>query len=182
MYWFNVKALAEDLKNETLSEKEKVKYFFVYFLFVTLALALSNLETEDKIPDVLRYTSLILEPIIAIVGLILCYIENKSRDNKDFIVRFISLSWPISIRLLLVFIPWFIVLSIVYAIMTSDLDPTLSIQPPDSLLATGVMKAGESEFYYNAIMTGLSTAFSLAYFYLMLKYIAVSAGKGSKEK
>ena len=104
MYWWNIKALANELKAKKVPQLEKFKYFFAVSIltsvFFELAILVPVLE-ETAMLDVIG--SLIYLLIVAL-GIIVCYKANKKGDNKEFIDRFICLSWPIGVRLAIIFI------------------------------------------------------------------------------
>lgn len=95
MYFINIRALSERLRKNTLTESEK----FAYFL-MPLILDTSVIIQSPEIVPILR--------VITIVGISSCFFENSAGDNKDFIVRYTCLSWPISIILLLCVSPFWI--------------------------------------------------------------------------
>ena len=104
MYWWNVKALANELKAKKVPQLEKFKYFFatsivaaLLFEFVYLVPLLQEVTTLD-VAGSLAYI------ILVALGIIVCYKANKGGDNKEFIDRFICLSWPIGIRIFVIII------------------------------------------------------------------------------
>jgi hypothetical protein len=94
LYLWNVKALAQELKEDRVTEKEKLKYFVFAILTGTGHISLP----ADS-------TGWIFEGLnigIVIASLFWCFRANQQGDNKDFIFRFICLSVPICIRLVLI--------------------------------------------------------------------------------
>ena len=114
MYWWNIKALASELKSGKVSPFEKFKYFFAFMLVTSIFVELIYLFPLPESPTLFDYASSILVILITILGLILCYKSNKKGDNKDFIERFVCLSWPITIRLIVIIIaisvPYYLVI------------------------------------------------------------------------
>ena len=113
MYWWNIKALAKELKAKKVSQLEKFKYFFaisivavVYLEFVYLVPLLEELTTLDVVGS-LAYIFLV------VLGTIFCYKANKEGDNKEFVDRFICLSWPIGIRIAAILIATLVLILIV---------------------------------------------------------------------
>jgi hypothetical protein len=53
---------------------------------------------------------------------IICYRENKSADDKDFILRFFTLGLPIAIRLIVVIIPIGIVAGLLELALSPNYD------------------------------------------------------------
>lgn len=98
MYFWNVKALAQDLREHKVSEYDKMRYFLV----MTIALVLSSYLSVEQFSKLLLL-ELLLSLIISCVGVIACYRANKAGDNKQFIERFTCLGLPISVRFVVLF-------------------------------------------------------------------------------
>jgi len=102
MYIWKSTDLANDLRNNNVTEKEKLKYI----LFWVLATAIASdpflyTDYEYVLNDAVM--SLVML-VIAASGTIYCYKINKGGDNKDFINRYICLSIPVGVRVLSVLI------------------------------------------------------------------------------
>ena len=99
MYLWKTKALAERLKNDSLSQKD---HFWYLLLFVTINSVIIELSVYDIQPVTIIYiTQSLLMVSITIIGTWLCYRTNRNGDNKDFITRYICLWIPIAIRIAL---------------------------------------------------------------------------------
>jgi hypothetical protein len=106
MYLWKTDALATELKQGTLSQREQFKYyFFILFLFsVGIFWYLMNSYNEvdkniESAPIVtIDLTFAALYPLVYIATLYLCYWTNRNGDNRDFSTRFISLHVPLSIK------------------------------------------------------------------------------------
>lgn len=113
MYWWNIKALANELKANKVPQYEKFKYFFAFMLVDAILFEFVYLFPLQEGPKVLDYVDSLAIISITLLGIILCYKANKKGDNKEFIDRFICLSWPIGVRLFVIFIavliPYFII-------------------------------------------------------------------------
>lgn len=127
MYFWNVKALSEDLKTRTMSQREKMKYFLAFMVIGVIVTAnfFLSFGSSEEINIIL-----IIEDFITIVitvgGIILCYKANQAGDDFEFIDRFICLSLPITIRLtVLLFISYGIYMIIGYHIFGTRFDDTL---------------------------------------------------------
>ncbi|MCA0754971.1 hypothetical protein KP806_07900 [Paenibacillus sp. N4] len=115
MYLWNVKALAHELKEKTLSQQQKMKYFLVFILLNVIMIECSyylGMSFNFNIYDLIGSLETV---VVNIAGIIFCYRANRSGDNDDFIERFICLSLPITIRLLFISV---IVLPIILLIDT----------------------------------------------------------------
>lgn len=102
MYFWNVTALADDLREGRTTQREKMMYLLA---FVALLAALGEVSSYTCVRE--QVTSLrILQSLVFmalnIFGVIFCHGANRRGDNVDFITRFICISWPITMRLLAV--------------------------------------------------------------------------------
>jgi len=98
MYLWNTKALAKELKEGTLSEREKFKYYIVgVILFNIMTMFPSS--GGSSLTDYL--IGIVISSLILFVGAYVCYGVNKAGDNINFIERFICLSLPIGIKFFL---------------------------------------------------------------------------------
>ncbi len=100
MYFWKAQKLAAELKENKVSEKEKMKYLLantLAWMAVALLLELSPNPVTDKPLFLTHQASYIA---LVIVGVLVCYQANAKGDNKDFVGRFVSISWPIQMRML----------------------------------------------------------------------------------
>lgn len=104
MYFWNVKKLASDLKANKVSEAEKMKYLTANTLAWMLGVFFVELSPVPVWNKPLFFTCEIAMLVLIIVGIMVCYRANAEGDGKDFLGRFMSLSWPIQIRLFVVII------------------------------------------------------------------------------
>jgi hypothetical protein len=121
MYFWNTYALAKELKEGTLDQKEKVKYFIIFVLTEYLFFDLAYLLDE---PSAINYP---FEPIfytlIVGFGIYLCFRINQRGDNSEFIDRFVCIGFPIAIRFIVALIGIVFVLAAVSAGLGDDFDP-----------------------------------------------------------
>lgn len=107
MYIWKVKKLSSDLRNNRVTEKEKFKYI----LFWALATLLSS---DPALFIGLEYTiTSIMLVVLTIMGTNYCYFINKTGDNNDFITRYVCLSVPIGIRVVILFFCILVVFGVV---------------------------------------------------------------------
>lgn len=129
MYLWNTNALAKELKEGTLSEREKFKYLLVSVVLQMLMLELINYMPTDY-SHVAALVS-ILNILAVVVGTYLCYETNQDGDGVKFVERYICLSLPISVKILVLFILAYILLGIVLGVAIkivvseSDIDDVL---------------------------------------------------------
>jgi hypothetical protein len=101
MHIWKTSSLQSELKNGTLSQADRFKYFFVFVVLTTIVM-----EIAGYIPSVSSFeksTGSVLYIIVTIVGTIWCYKVNKAGDNSEFIDRYICLSLPVGVRLTVLF-------------------------------------------------------------------------------
>lgn len=117
MYFWNISALAEDLKNEKVSQKDKMKYFLV------ISLDLFRINNTTFEIGIIGNIYPFIEMIVIAIGVLLCYKVNRLGDNKEFVDRMVCLSWPISCRI-----------NVLRVILLCIIDPKLFY--PDSKLTS----------------------------------------------
>lgn len=105
LYLWNINALVKDLKEDKVSEKEKLKYYLLTSSISFLSMAFPS--------SVTLFTILVIG--VFIIGTFLCFNVNSKGDNRNFIDRVFCLGVPLTIRLSLIFSPTsFIVFCIFY--------------------------------------------------------------------
>lgn len=89
MIWLNAKKLEEKIINDDLSEKESMQYYLAILIYGSLTFYSAFILDQD----ITRFFSTIISIIITIIGFKITYRVNESIDNKDFLKRFVALSW-----------------------------------------------------------------------------------------
>jgi len=117
MYFWNANALAEDLKQGRLSEREKMKYFLVFSLFVTIT---SYASWEANI---LVFLEALILVAMTIWGTLFCYKANQKGDDKAFIERFVAMNLPLTIRLIVMIAVPATVIRILLSLVAEELFP-----------------------------------------------------------
>jgi len=119
MHIWKVSPLIEELKTSGLSQKEQLKYFLTFSILMVLATdPVLYFDYEYVVFDALDS---VVITIITILGILYCYKINEEADGKDFILRFITLGLPITIRFLVLVI----VVSFVYYFFIDTSDPEI---------------------------------------------------------
>ena len=95
MYLLNYKQLAEDLRDNKVSEREKLYYMIGTVVLSTPLLVPSAPANPDDITGELVGIFILIS--ITILGTIFTYRKNQQGDGKNFIERYVCLSFPISI-------------------------------------------------------------------------------------
>lgn len=118
MYLWNTKELAVKLKDGELSQVERFKYLFAFIVLLTLVSEVCLYIGET--PTVISITESIMVIVITIVGTLLSYKNNKDGDNNEFIDRYICLSIPLMIKLIILLIGGYIIYMVAGYIVLSD--------------------------------------------------------------
>ena len=100
MYWWNIKALEQDLKRGTLSISEQFKYTLAVFIVCFL----SRLNYQEKSVYLITASFTLLSIIIMILGMVKAFKINKDGDQLDFMVRVVSLFWVTHIRIIVLLV------------------------------------------------------------------------------
>jgi len=139
MYIWKVSPLIEELKNQKLSQKEQFKYFLTYSLLMVLSAdPFLYIDFNYVIYDSI---DTLVASIITILGIIYCFKVNESVDGKDFILRFITLGLPITVRFVFVII---LVVGIYYGLIDSSDSEVIDTKPADVVLSAILF----SGYYY----------------------------------
>lgn len=124
MYWWNVQALAGDLKDSRVAQKDQFKYLIVFMIAGLIGeFSVNNGLKPTTDIDELLFTSVFL---ITIFGLFLCYRSNQAGDDKDFILRVICLGFPVTIRVAAVWFPVFFAVGLIESFVLRDVTKTAS--------------------------------------------------------
>lgn len=123
MYFWKVNALAEDLKNRRVTQRQKMQYYLANTLLYLSSVYITGLIAVK--PNLLTGINILLGLAITAGGILLCYKANSQGDDEEFIDRMVCLSWPISMRMIVVLIPIYIASALIFAGNTSQ--PELNI-------------------------------------------------------
>lgn len=142
MIWFDIQQLETGLKNRTLSEKQ-----IFYYLLANLILfsVVPYIATNNNQNNWLIAFEILIIITITIIGTKKTFDINSAGDNKDYYERFLSLSFVVGIRfivlVLVLMIPFYIIEDLVAKNISVNKDLTgLS----DILFAV----VGEVLYYY----------------------------------
>ena len=111
MYLWNVGGLIDDLRNNSVSEFEKLKYLMATGVLVALF-------SDPIFSWGLRYTimealNLALQLAAVAAGTYYCYLQNRKGDDTDFATRFVCLGIPVGLRVLAAALPFAVLLGII---------------------------------------------------------------------
>lgn len=118
MYLWNTEALATKLKDSELSQAERFKYFFIFIVLNALIMELSLYIGE--MPTVITITESVIALIMTMSGTLLAYNINKNGDDKEFTDRYICLSIPILIKVIVLSIVTYIIYTSVGYMMSNE--------------------------------------------------------------
>lgn len=158
MYIWKVSPLIEQLKSGSLNQKEQLKYYLAYSILMILAAdPLLSSGFEYSIYDTINTLTMIL---LTILGVVYCYKINKSIDDKDFILRFVTLGLPIAVRIIVLAI----VIGIIHGVIDISVSDTEIIEDSEALQTTIV----------DVVITSILLIIYYAYFASKLKILSSS--------
>lgn len=96
MIWFDIKELELGLKNEKLSDKTTFNYLLANLIMFTLA---SFASRNEYTTNALLLLEIVVTLSITIIGTKRAFDINAEGDNKDFLKRYLSLSFVLGVRL-----------------------------------------------------------------------------------
>jgi hypothetical protein len=103
MYFWNSRALAQDLQRGELSQRERVKYLLATLLVLVLPTRAELWSGVQASP-----ANLLAQTIVAItatiLGIYLCFSANDRGDGKEFTDRFVCLGWTTGVRVATAFL------------------------------------------------------------------------------
>ncbi len=104
MYFWNIESLKSDIKNNNLTEKERFKYAFVYIVVTAIAMELmfySGYATSN-IWDIVNSVFTVM---LVFIGTIFAFKANGGSSGNDFLGRYFSIGFVLTIRFSLLLIP-----------------------------------------------------------------------------
>jgi len=156
MYWWKVSALAEDFREGRVGERERFKYYMAFTVLMTIGIVLASYAGQQF--TIVNLALDALGAVVTIGGTVLCYRANKRGDNADFIGRMICLTWPIGIKVLVLFVIASIVSSVPVIIILWEIHGDTGSLGWDVFFNVSVLAAG------------------ICYYWLTYKYITLVAG------
>lgn len=97
MYFWNDKKLSIDLKENKISQRDVLNYFFILLIMDSIS-AMYVLKSSNN--QGLTLLSALIALIIHLVGISLCFKNNEQGDGKNFLDRLICLALPINIKVM----------------------------------------------------------------------------------
>lgn len=96
MVWFSFKKLEEKITSDLLSESDGYKYFMATAIYVALQ-DLYNSQIDFSASYVVHS---IISLAFVLATVMVMYEINQSIDGKDFLKRFIAVTWMVKLRVL----------------------------------------------------------------------------------
>ncbi len=100
MYFWNVNGLADDFRADKVTEREKMKYLVAYMAYQSLHV--QNALWTWEVVNSVTIAKAVVVAALNIAGVIFCYEMNRRGDNREFLDRFVCLTWPITVILLII--------------------------------------------------------------------------------
>ena len=97
MYYWKTEALADQIKEASISEKEKKNYYIA--ISILSSLAVCSFIGSDTTADMAILVMCVLAILITIVGINMTFKTNQGNEGTDYIARVTALSLPILIKL-----------------------------------------------------------------------------------
>lgn len=99
MYIWKTKALAEELKKDTLPDKDRFLHLLFFVAIQAFLIELSVYNGQIVTPYNLAVSAALVG--ITIIGTWFCYRANQSGDGKDFTGRYVCMWLPLAVRIAL---------------------------------------------------------------------------------
>jgi len=119
VYFWNIEALKNDIREGSLSENDRFIYFIIYLFFSAIGLELI-MYTPIENANIWDYVDSLLNILIVIVGTVFAYKANGSSSGNDFLGKYFSISFVVSIRFLIYLVPLMGLLIVCYEYVLSD--------------------------------------------------------------
>ena len=111
MYIWKIEKLVEDLSTGDLPENESFKYLVANTVLISLAMI------QYAKPNQFDLWAGILAAIVAVAGVFFIYKCNGANSGKDIVVRYLSISWVVFVRMfVLLMLPSLIVLMVIQSV------------------------------------------------------------------
>lgn len=111
MYFWNIEALKLRIVSNLLDETDRFIYAFINIIFGVIALEFFHVFMPEN-PSMYDRLASLLNILTVAAGTYLAYRANGASKGEDFLGRFFSLSFVVTVRFTVFLIPVFIVLSV----------------------------------------------------------------------
>jgi hypothetical protein len=112
MIWFNLDVLLQKISKNELTDKDGFNYLLAFALtLLVLSFSLNYVLTSTW----LRLVEIVLTLLITLWGLRGAYEVNENRDAKDFLKRFLAISWVVNMKILFYNVLLSVILATIFA-------------------------------------------------------------------
>lgn len=101
MIWYNIKELEAELVHGRVQDRDGFNYLLSYFVLGTIVTYLGDLGYNY---DASRWIDCSLDLIVTIIGIRMTWRTNSSGDDRNYFIRFVSLSFVNAVRVIVKFI------------------------------------------------------------------------------
>ena len=119
MYIWKTTELANEIKENTLTEKDWKQYYLVGTILMTISLYIPLLEARINTQSLI--VEAVLMVVIAVIGINITFKTNQNNNGSNFVARIIALSLPIIIKSTVFLVLFFIALGVVVEV--AELSP-----------------------------------------------------------
>ena len=104
MYFWKIEALKEDIKKDQFTEKDRFVYGLIYIVLCAAGMeAMMRLPIES--PNIWDAIGSLGNILIPLIGTIFVYRSNGGAIGRDFLGRYFSIGFVVSIRFLVLLVP-----------------------------------------------------------------------------
>ncbi len=121
MYFWKLDALKEQIKSQNLTEKDRFTYALVYVVLGAVEMQLSIL-WPPEIVNVWDWVHGMAYVLITAMGSIFVFQANGGNEGQDYLGRYVSIGFVMSVRFLIYAIPMFVCLLVYYVYAYGDDD------------------------------------------------------------
>ena len=112
MYFWNIKALKNELAANTLTESQVFAYFLAMLTLETLMFELAPLFPSTGDTNVWDYAYFVGSVVFTVGGTLVAYRMNGGSAGRGFLVRYFPLMWVLTVRFLVLLLPLLVLVMI----------------------------------------------------------------------
>jgi uncharacterized membrane protein len=109
MYFWNIKALKNDIKENNFKDKEAFPYILMTIGFYLVAIEMMTFDIY-YLENIWDKILIVIDILVPIVGMIYAYKKNGGEDGVNFANNYFAISFVMTIKFLLYIIPMIILL------------------------------------------------------------------------
>ena len=114
MYFWKTENLKEDIKTKRLTEKDRFIYMFITLIIAYYIINIAIL-TPSKSPSTLGIVFILSDTFIVLLGTFLAFRSNGGAMGVDFLGKYFSIGFVVSLRSIPLFIPIIIIIALIDA-------------------------------------------------------------------